>query len=133
MSSVVELVRSWPLPRVVAFSVIAVSAAACSSESTRFNSNPFASHQESTASVAQPLAPAGSVQTSALPPPSGGQPMPGSGMQTAAMQPPHAQPAYAPPQPAQSPHALPPPILRQTASKGTAAPDSGSVSPMNPW
>jgi murein DD-endopeptidase MepM/ murein hydrolase activator NlpD len=79
--SVVVALRSWPLPRVVALAVIAAGAAACSSESTRFT-NPFSSQQpqsEATGSIQQQQqqqqrAPAGRVQTSALPPPGAGQP-----------------------------------------------------------
>jgi murein DD-endopeptidase MepM/ murein hydrolase activator NlpD len=107
MSSVVELVRSWPLPRVLALAVIAAGAAACSSEATRFNSNPYASQQEATGSIQQ-RAPSGSVQTSSLPPPNGGQsPDPAV---TASVQ-----------APAQSPHSLPPPV-RQSASVHVVAP-----------
>ena len=83
MSSVVELVRSWSLPRVLAVAVIAGGAAACSSEVVRFDSNPYASQNEATGSIQQQQrAPAGSVQTSSLPPPSGSQPatMPASGV-----------------------------------------------------
>ena len=82
MSSVVELVRSWHLPRAFALAAMAAGAAACSSESTRFNSSPYASQQEATGSIQQQRAPHGSVQTSSLPPPSGSQPatMPASGV-----------------------------------------------------
>jgi murein DD-endopeptidase MepM/ murein hydrolase activator NlpD len=75
MPSVVELVRSWPWPRVFALAVIAFGTAACSSEATRFNSNPYASQRysnDATGSVPQ-RAPAGSVQTSSLPAPTGTQ------------------------------------------------------------
>jgi murein DD-endopeptidase MepM/ murein hydrolase activator NlpD len=85
MSSVVESVRSWPWLRFLALAVIASSAAACSSEAVRFNSNPYASQHasnETTSSVPQ-RAPAGSVQTSALPPPQGSH----QGSQYAASQP----------------------------------------------
>ncbi len=40
---VVELLRSWPQPRVLALAAIAFSAAACSSDTTRFNEGLFAS------------------------------------------------------------------------------------------
>ena len=85
MSSVVESVRSWPWLRFFALAVIAAGAAACSSEAVRFNSNPYESQRPSndvTSSVPQ-RAPAGSVQTSALPPPQGSQ----QGTQYAASQP----------------------------------------------
>lgn len=75
MSFVVGMVRSWPRPRAIAVVAIAVIAASCSSESSRFNGNPYAAQKpgEVTGSVQQ-RAPAGQVQTTALPPPNGSQP-----------------------------------------------------------
>jgi murein DD-endopeptidase MepM/ murein hydrolase activator NlpD len=136
MSSVIELVRSWPVPRVFAVATIAVGAAACSSEATRFNENPYASPYETTSSIQQQQqqqqqpqrAPAGQVQTSSLPPPTGSEPPPpapsagvsGGGRGMASY-----QPAYQPSDPittgsvqapqTRSPHALPPPIQSQKA------------------
>lgn len=139
MSSVVEL-RSWPLPRVLALAVIAVGVAACSSEATRFNSNPYASQQEATGSIQQPRVPSGSVQTSSLPPPPGSQAastppsgVSGGGRGMASYHPGQSsEPAatdsvQAPPR--QSPHALPPPI-RTAAAKG--APSSRRIGPTHP-
>jgi murein DD-endopeptidase MepM/ murein hydrolase activator NlpD len=138
MSSVVELC-SWPLPRVLALAVIAVGAAACSSESTRFNSSPYASQQEATGSIQQPRAPQGSVQTSSLPPPPGSEAasMPaggvsGGGRGMASYQPGRASDpmvtgsVQAPP--GQSPHALPPPI-RTSASKTAPSSKIGPTQP----
>jgi murein DD-endopeptidase MepM/ murein hydrolase activator NlpD len=146
MSSVAELVRSWPLPRAFAVAVIAVGAAACSSEATRFNSNPYASPYETTSSIQQQRAPTGQVQTSSLPPPGGGQGEPVQSM------PVHGAPAggisgggrgmasYHPGQPSdpivtgsvqappsQSPHALPPPIQRAKAPASKIAPTQSTV------
>ncbi len=138
MSSVVGLVRSWPLPRVIAVAVIASGAAACSSEVMRFDSNPYASRNDTTASVQQQQrAPAGSVQTSALPPPTGSQPatMPavgvsGGGQGMASYHPSqsyqHSQAGdpvatgTVPSRQAQSPHSLPPPV-QKAASKAASA------------
>src|SRR5262245_7989688 len=76
MSSVVELLRARP--RAVVLAVVAVSLAGCSSESARFNENPFARDQRPgeyyTGSVPQ-AAPAGQVQQSQLPPPGAGHPV----------------------------------------------------------
>jgi murein DD-endopeptidase MepM/ murein hydrolase activator NlpD len=148
--SVVEL-RARPLPRVLALAVIAIGAAACSSESTRFNSSPYASQQEATGSIQQQRAPMGSVQTSALPPP-GNQAGYGNeynqyGNQAAAPPPSgvsgggRGMASYQPGQssepvmtgsvqaPAgQSPHALPPPI-RTAAAKGAPASKIGPTQP----
>ncbi len=128
MSSVVELrSRSWP--RVLAVAAIAVSAAACS-DATRFDRNPYAS-QDTTASVQQQqLAPSGQVQTSSLPPPTASQPatMPaaGGGRGMSSYHPAQASDpittgsVQAPP--AQSPHALPPPVRQSKAPAGKIAP-----------
>jgi murein DD-endopeptidase MepM/ murein hydrolase activator NlpD len=137
MSSVVGLVRSRTLPRVLAVAVMAAAAAACSSEVARFDSNPYASSRnDTTASIQQQpqQAPSGQVQTSSLPPPSGIQPaaMPATGVQTTGVSgggrgmasyhpdlPPEpvttGSVQQRPPaqSPQQSPHALPPPV-RQT-------------------
>src|SRR5262245_37495329 len=69
MYSVVELLRARP--RTVVLAVVAVGLAGCSSESTRFNENPFARDPrpgEYTGAIPQ-AAPAGQVQQSQLPPP----------------------------------------------------------------
>jgi murein DD-endopeptidase MepM/ murein hydrolase activator NlpD len=140
--SVVELVRSWWLPRAFAVAVIASGAAACSSEVMRFDSNPYATRNDTTASIQQQQhrAPAGSVQTSSLPPPGGVEtaPMPavgvsGGGQGMASYHPgqsPEPMPAMAPQRQAQlpqtqSPHALPPPV--STASKATKASSAKGV------
>ncbi len=131
MSSVVELVRSWPLPRVIALAVIAGGAAACSSESVRFNSNPYAS-QEATGSIQQ-RAPAGRVQTSSLPPPSGSQPatMPSSGVSGGGQGMASYHPSQSPDpvttgtvqsRQTQSPHSLPPPVRQSKAPASRIAP-----------
>src|SRR2546428_307620 len=73
MSSVVELLRSWSQPRALALAVIAVGAAACSAESTRFTDNPFASKPQGDATGSVPAAqtaPVARVETSQLPAPS---------------------------------------------------------------
>src|SRR6266853_1571952 len=57
MSCVVELLRSWSQPRALALAVIAVGAAACSAESTRFTDNPFASKPQGDATGSVPAAP----------------------------------------------------------------------------
>ncbi|MBX9774727.1 MAG: M23 family metallopeptidase [Xanthobacteraceae bacterium] len=138
MAAIVAL-RSRALPRVVvlralALAVVAVGAAACSSEATRFNNGPYASQQEATGSIQQQRAPAGSVQTSSLPPPSGSQPatIPASGVSGGgrgmASYHPGQQPdpvttgsVQAPPY-SQSPHALPPPVQKARAPSGKIAP-----------
>jgi len=134
--SVVELVRSWHLPRAFALAAIAAGAAACSSESTRFNSSPYASQQEATGSVQQQRAPYGSVQTSSLPPPSGSQPasMPAGGVSGGGRgmasyhpgqspEPVTTGSVQAPPPPqAQSPHSLPPPVRQTKAPASKIAP-----------
>ena len=131
MSSVVELVRSRSLPRVLALAVIAAGAAACSSESVRFNSNPYAS-QEATGSIQQ-RAPAGRVQTSSLPPPSGSQPatMPSSGVSGGGQGMASYHPGQSPDpvttgtvqaRQAQSPHSLPPPVRQSKSPASRIAP-----------
>ncbi len=90
MSRVVELLRSRLWPRTAALALIAVGAAACSSETTRFNDNPFASrgNPEATGSIPQgQAAPVGRVesgplpaQTAALPPQPGAPAAAGSGI-----------------------------------------------------
>ncbi len=75
MPSVVAFLRPWS-PRAVVLAVIAIGAAGCSSETTRFNDNPFRSSSvEATGSVppAQP-APVARVESNALPPPAAGAP-----------------------------------------------------------
>jgi murein DD-endopeptidase MepM/ murein hydrolase activator NlpD len=78
MSSLVASIRSWPLPRALALAAIAFGAVACSSETTRFNDNPFSSlgrQSEATGSVPQAhTAPVSRVQTSQLPPPTASRP-----------------------------------------------------------
>ena len=113
---------------------MAAGAAACSSESTRFNSSPYASQQEATGSIQQQRAPQGSVQTSSLPPPSGSQPatMPASGVSGGGRgmasyhpgqspEPVTTGSVQAPPQ-AQSPHSLPPPVRQSKAPASRIAP-----------
>jgi murein DD-endopeptidase MepM/ murein hydrolase activator NlpD len=108
MSSVVAYLRSCP-SRVIVLAGIAVSAAGCSSESTRFNDNPFrGSPYETTGSLppAQP-APVARVESNSLPPPTASRPVTvaatpgvsggGRGLAT-----------YNPP-------ASPPPVIRATA------------------
>jgi murein DD-endopeptidase MepM/ murein hydrolase activator NlpD len=71
MSRVVELLRSRLWPRTAALALIAVGAAACSSETTRFNDNPFGSRgaPEATGSIPQAqVAPGGRVESGPLPP-----------------------------------------------------------------
>ena len=133
MSSVVEL-RSRPWPRVLAVAAIAIGAAACS-DATRFDRNPYAS-QDTTASIQQQQqrAPTSQVQTSSLPPPSGYQPatVPANGVSGGGRGMASYQPAQTPdpittgsvqaPPPAQSPHALPPPIRHSKAPAGKIAP-----------
>src|SRR6266568_547442 len=73
MSCVVELLRSWSQPRALALAVIAMGAAACSAESTRFTDNPFASKPQGDATGSVPSAqpaPVARVETSQLPAPS---------------------------------------------------------------
>jgi len=73
MSCVVELLRSWSQPRALALAVIAMGAAACSAESTRFTDNPFASKPQGDATGSVPAAqtaPVARVETSQLPAPS---------------------------------------------------------------
>ena len=132
--SVVELVRSWHLPRAFALAAMAMGATACSSESTRFNSNPYASQHEATGSVQQQRAPQGSVQTSSLPPPSGSQPatMPASGVSGGGRGMASYHPGQSPepittgsvqaPPHAQSPHSLPPPVRQSKAPASKIAP-----------
>ncbi len=72
MPCVVELLRAWSSPRALALVVVAVSAAACSSESTRFNDNPFASRTQGEVTGSIPpgqAAPVGRVDATQLPPP----------------------------------------------------------------
>ena len=71
MSRVVELLRSRLWPRAAMLALIAVGAAACSSETTRFNDNPFGSRSgpEATGSIPQAqAAPGGRVESGPLPP-----------------------------------------------------------------
>ena len=143
MSSVVDLVRSWRLPRVVALAVIAVGAAACSSESTRFDSSPYASQHAATGSIQQQHAPSSQVQTSSLPPPSGSQPatMPASGVSGGGRGMASYHPGQSPdpvttgsvqaPPPAQSAHSLPPPVRQSKAPAGKITPTS-KIAPTQP-
>src|SRR6266851_9552534 len=83
MSRVVELLRSRLWPRAAALALIAVGAAACSSETTRFNDNPFASRSgpEATGSIPQAQAgPGGRVESGPLPPQPGAPAAGGAGI-----------------------------------------------------
>jgi len=136
MSSVVFALRPWS--RAAALAAIALGAVACSSEATRFT-NPFSSQpsrSEATGSTPPQKAPAGRVQTTALPPPGGSQPAPmaggvsggGRGMAsyqpgmaadpvtTGSVQSPSSQPGYGPP-PA-------PPARRHVAAPPRSAPSA---------
>jgi murein DD-endopeptidase MepM/ murein hydrolase activator NlpD len=135
--------RAWPLLRATALAVIAVGAAACSSETARFDS-PFASQQpragDTTASVQQQqLAPAGRVQTASLPPPSGSEPAPqagssGGGRGMASYQPGQSpDPVVTGSMPPQSQPSGPqrqvalPPVQRQAAAPARPAGAQGQV------
>jgi murein DD-endopeptidase MepM/ murein hydrolase activator NlpD len=75
MSCVVELLRSRARPRAIALTMIALGAAGCSTETTRFNESPYNSRGgpgEVTGSVTP--APAARVETNHLPPPGAGRP-----------------------------------------------------------
>jgi murein DD-endopeptidase MepM/ murein hydrolase activator NlpD len=130
--SVVELVCSRHLSRAFALAVMAAGVAACSSESTRFNSSPYASQQEATGSIQQQRAPQGSVQTSALPPPSGSAPatMPASGVSGGGRGMASYHPGQSPDPvttgsvqaPPQSQHSLPPPVRQTKAPASKIAP-----------
>jgi murein DD-endopeptidase MepM/ murein hydrolase activator NlpD len=75
MSCVVELLRSRARLRAFALTMTALGAAGCSSESTRFNENPYNSKAgpgEVTGSVTP--APTSRVETNHLPPPGGARP-----------------------------------------------------------
>src|SRR4051794_24706885 len=79
MSCVVELLRSWSHPRAIVLTAIALGTAGCSSETLRFNDNPFSSQSapsEATGSVPARTAPVGRVESNALPPPAGSHPGP---------------------------------------------------------
>jgi murein DD-endopeptidase MepM/ murein hydrolase activator NlpD len=74
MSRVLEMVRSRCWPRAAALALMSIGIAACSSDTSRFNDNPFAalSHPETTGSVAQGVptaqaAPVGHVDSRPLP------------------------------------------------------------------
>src|SRR3954468_6390793 len=78
MSCVVELLRSWSHPRAVVLTAIAIGTAGCSSETLRFNDNPFSSQSaptEVTGSVPVRTAPVGRVESNALPPPAASHPV----------------------------------------------------------
>ena len=78
MSCVVELLRSWSHPRAVALTAIAISAAGCSSETLRFNDNPFSRRARRARSPAQcrpSTAPVSRVESSSLPPPAASRPV----------------------------------------------------------
>jgi murein DD-endopeptidase MepM/ murein hydrolase activator NlpD len=75
MSRVLEMVRSRCWPRAAALALMSIGVAACSSDTSRFNDNPFAalSHPETTGSVAQGVpqaqaAPVGRVESQPLAP-----------------------------------------------------------------
>jgi murein DD-endopeptidase MepM/ murein hydrolase activator NlpD len=123
----------------LALAVIAVGAAACSSETARFNNSPYASQQDATGSIQQQRAPSSAVQTSSLPPPSGSQPatipasgVSGGGRGMASYHPgQHADPvttgSVQGPAHSQSPHALPPPVSKARAPAGKIAPTTPVV------
>ena len=78
MSCVVELLRSWSHPRAIVLTAIAIGTAGCSSETLRFNDNPFSSQSapsEVTGSVPARTAPVGRVESNALPPPAASRPV----------------------------------------------------------
>ena len=78
MSCVVELLRSWSHPRAIVLTAIAIGTAGCSSETLRFNDNPFSSQSapsEVTGSVPARTAPLGRVESNALPPPAASRPV----------------------------------------------------------
>lgn len=78
MSCVVELLRSWSHPRAIVLTAIAIGTAGCSSETLRFNDNPFSSQtapSEATGSVPARTAPVGRVESNALPPPAASRPV----------------------------------------------------------
>src|SRR5581483_5739082 len=114
--SMVELLCSRSGRQAVAVVLIGLGAAGCSSETTRFNENPYSARPQETTGSIRP-APVAPVQTSQLPPPQasrpasvaaapGGQVVAGGGMPSftppPASQPvraPSPPPAYMPPQP----------------------------------
>jgi murein DD-endopeptidase MepM/ murein hydrolase activator NlpD len=96
MPSVVELFRSWSYPRAIALTLVAVGAAGCSADSSRFTDNPYRG-REVTGSVAQP-APVARVDSQPLPP--AGQVAGGGYAQPNYNQPYNQQPTYRQPTPA---------------------------------
>ncbi|MFL6798980.1 MAG: peptidoglycan DD-metalloendopeptidase family protein [Xanthobacteraceae bacterium] len=69
MSRVTELRRVWCWPRAAALTLMTISVAACSNESSRFNDDPFRPSSEATGSVGQAQAvPTGAVEARPLPP-----------------------------------------------------------------
>ena len=78
MSCVVELLRSWSHPRAIVLTAIAIGTAGCSSETLRFNDNPFSSQSapsEVTGSVPAHTAPVARVESNSLPPPAASRPV----------------------------------------------------------
>ncbi|HVY58997.1 MAG TPA: LysM peptidoglycan-binding domain-containing M23 family metallopeptidase [Xanthobacteraceae bacterium] len=134
MRALVEFFRSRPCSRAAAFALIAISAAGCSSEVTRFDENPFATRNRAQAanvpaSAPAPVqaAPAGRIDTQPLPPTAMA---PAAAPQTvaAAPQPSAYQPAPRPV--AQASYQAPsyqPPSYQPSASYAAHADVTGSV------
>jgi murein DD-endopeptidase MepM/ murein hydrolase activator NlpD len=113
MRAFVELCRTRPWSHAAAFALIAISAAGCSSEVTRFDENPFASRNaqaQATGSIAPaPAAPSGRIESQPLPPSAAAAPTPPASVASAPMAAPQPA-AYQPapqaayqPQPYQTP------------------------------
>src|SRR5205823_7018854 len=71
--SCVEFLRALPRRQVAAFAVMAIGAAGCSSETTRFNENPYGGRGGEVTGSVPPArsAPVSRVEATALPPPAG--------------------------------------------------------------
>ena len=145
MSSVVGFLRSWPMPRAFALAAIVIGAAGCSSETARFNDNPYSSRSgqsEVTGSVSGQTAPVSRVQTSQLPPPSANRPAtvamgPGTSGGGRGMASYH--PGQAPDpvvtgtvQPPPNNNQLPPPIQAAPAPRATSAPAASRAQSTQP-
>lgn len=136
MLSVVALLRSRSGPRMVAWAMIAIGAAGCSSESTRFNDNPFSSKSEVTGSIPQHAAPVARVESSALPPPAASRPSTvaatgttGGGRGMASYQPGSSAPASASPEITGSVQTAP---ARRPAPTGEWSWDGGTAVTVKP-
>ncbi len=111
MRAFVEWCRTRPWSHAAAFALIAISAAGCSSEVTRFDENPFATRNaqaQATGSIAPapaPAAPVGRIESQPLPPSAAAAPTP---------------PATV----AAAPMAAPQPIAYQPASQAAYQPQS---------